>query len=110
MFKAWVILEEERTDVKRDDLCPKQRAKNSAEYENAGTLSPDLAARVSALLLPSAVTLLGALVASPKLEVVMEEHHSAVCQFMGQALAQVSSWFMISQVFFVVWYSVALTQ
>lgn len=75
--------------MKRDGLCPKQREKNFAEYEKSGILSADLAARVSSLLLPSVVSLLGALVASHKLGPIMEEHHSAVCQFMGHALAQV---------------------
>lgn len=55
----------------------------------AGTLSPALAAGVTGLLLPPAVTLLEALVASAKLKDAMKDQQEAVCQCMGQAVAQV---------------------
>lgn len=54
-----------------------------------GTLSPALAAGVTTQLLPPAVTLLEALVASSKLEDVMKDQQEAVCECMGQAVAQV---------------------
>lgn len=91
--QAWARLEEERAGVKRDDPSPTRRrasAKAAQDSTNtAGTLSPELAARVSGLLLPSAVTLLEALVASSRLEKAMEERQGTVCQCMGQAVAQV---------------------
>ncbi|CAN0342786.1 unnamed protein product, partial [Ectocarpus sp. 12 AP-2014] len=79
--QAWAKLEEERAGVKRDDPSPTRRrasaktAQESTTTTNtaAGTLSPELAARVSGLLLPSAVTLLEALVASSRLEKAMED-------------------------------------
>lgn len=95
--QAWAKLEEERAGVKRDDPSPtRRRAYANAAQEStttnaaaAGTLSPELAARVSGLLLPSAVTLLEALVASSRLEKAMEDRQGTVCQCMGQAVAQV---------------------
>eukprot|EP00903_Cladosiphon_okamuranus_P006268 g6151.t1 len=92
--QAWAMLEEERASVQRDDRSPQRKRadearKAKAESENGtSTLSPELAARVSGLLLPSAVTLLEALVASSRLEKAMESQQGAVCQCMGQAVAQ----------------------
>ena len=90
------MLEEERADVRPNDRSPSRKRADEArkaqrESESgASTLSPMLAARVSGLLLPSAVTLLEALVASSRLEKAMEPQQGAVCQCMGQAVAQVN--------------------
>ncbi|CAN0345767.1 unnamed protein product, partial [Ectocarpus fasciculatus] len=87
--QAWAKLEEERAGVKRDDPSPTRRRASAQESTTTtGTLSPELAARVSGLLLPSAVTLLEALVASSRLEKAMEDRQGTVCQCMGQAVAQ----------------------
>lgn len=94
--QAWAMLEEERADVRPNDRSPSRKRADEArkaqrESESgASTLSPMLAARVSGLLLPSAVTLLEALVASSRLEKAMEPQQGAVCQCMGQAVAQVN--------------------
>lgn len=64
---------------------------------SAGTLSPVLAAGVTGLLLPPAVTLLEALVASCKLEDAMKDQQEAVCECMGQAVAQVCAFVLISR-------------
>ncbi len=81
--------------MRRDARSPARRradeAKKAAEAaeKDVCSLSPELAARVSALLLPSAVTLLEALVASSRLERAMESKQGSVCQCVGQAVAQV---------------------
>ncbi|CAM9707338.1 unnamed protein product [Scytosiphon promiscuus] len=93
--QAWAMLEEERAGVRPDDGGRGSSHKEATDAarkhqdKDGGTpLSPELAARVSGLLLPSAVTLLEALVASSRLESAMEEQQGAVCQCMGQAVAQ----------------------
>lgn len=97
MFQAWAMLEEERADVRPSDRSPARKRADEAlkvkrESESgAATLSAELAARVSGMLLPSAVTLLEALVASSRLESAMTSQQGAVCQCMGQAVAQVNS-------------------
>lgn len=67
---------------------------NRSKTAPATALSAEMAARLSALLLPSAVTLLETLVASAKLKDAMEDQQGAVCRCMGQALAQVPRRFL----------------
>lgn len=89
------MLEEDRAAVRANDRSPQRkradevRKAQAESASGASSLPPELAARVSGLLLPSAVTLLEALVASPRLEEAMESQQGAVCQCMGQAVAQV---------------------
>ena len=89
--QALDILEERASspDKSGDPSTSSRRATETRKTPPAGALSPELAARVSGLLLPSAVTLLEALVASSKLERAMEDEQEVVCQCIGQAVAQV---------------------
>ena len=102
--EARAILEDERTGLRRDDSSTPDGTtlvKSSAQHhrgDGTGTLTPELAARVSGVLLPSVVNLLDALVTSPKLERVMEEHQAVVCRCMAQAVAQVQSAKLYSEV------------
>lgn len=92
MKQAWDFVEKEEVAKEREEGRGDKDSKGAGGCyltKLKGTLSPELASRVTGLLLPAAVTLLEALVDSSKLEDAMKDQQEAVCLCMGQAIAQV---------------------
>lgn len=89
MKQAWDFVEKEEVTKEREEARGDKDSKGCYLTKLKGTLSPELASRVTGLLLPAAVTLLEALVDSSKLEDAMKDQQEAVCLCMGQAIAQV---------------------
>lgn len=89
LLQALAVLEKERADLTSGQDGPSRERADAKKPEDAGALSPHLAVRVSCLLLPSAIILLEALVASSRLGEAMEPQQGVVCQCMRQAVAQV---------------------